>query len=147
MARPTSKIDKIQKRKIKIRIGNLTDIDSLISAVKNVDVVINLAAHYSFWGNSKEFWKVNVLGNRNLLEASLRQKVKHFIYLSSTEAIGPVQIPPGTEETPLNPTYPYGRSKVEAERVVRYYGELGLPYTILRPTGIYGPGNLRDVAF
>jgi nucleoside-diphosphate-sugar epimerase len=47
-----------------------------------------------------------------------------------------VEQPPGDEQTELKPVYEYGRSKVEAEKVVREESEnLGLNHIILRPTG------------
>jgi len=48
-----------------------------------------------------------------------------------------------TEDQPLNPEYDYGKSKVEAEKLVK---ESQIPYVILRPTGIYGPDD-RFVIF
>ena len=46
--------------------------------------------------------------------------------------------PPGDEQTELRPVYEYGRSKVEAEKVVREESErLGVDHIILRPTGAH----------
>lgn len=86
-------------------------------------------------------------GTRLLLEAALRNGVKRFVYCSSTEAIGPVKSPPAEEDSPPNPSYEYGRSKLEAEKIVRSYGEKGVEYTILRPSGIYGPRNVDDISY
>ncbi|MEM2980576.1 MAG: NAD(P)-dependent oxidoreductase, partial [Thermoproteota archaeon] len=44
-------------------------------------------------------------------------------------------------------SYEYGRSKLEAEKIVREYGEKGMEYTILRPSGIYGPRNVEDISY
>jgi nucleoside-diphosphate-sugar epimerase len=49
-----------------------------------------------------------------------------------------VEKPPGDEQTELRPVYEYGRSKVEAEKVVREESErLGVDHIILRPTGTH----------
>jgi dihydroflavonol-4-reductase len=69
---------------------------------------------------------------------ALRERVNHFIYISSTEAMGPVDKVPGDESAPYHPSYEYGRSKMLAEQWLR---EQPLPVTILRPTGVYGAGD------
>jgi nucleoside-diphosphate-sugar epimerase len=65
----------------------------------------------------------------------------YFIYFaeqSRTAALGGVEKPPGDEQTELRPVYEYGRSKVEAEKVVREESErLGVDHIILRPTGAH----------
>lgn len=115
--------------------------------LRGIDAIIHLAAYYTFTGKSVLYRKINVEGTRLLAEAALKTGVKRFIYCSSTEVIGPVENPPGNEETPPNPQFEYGRSKLEAEKVVRALGNLGLEYTIIRPSGMYGPGNINDVSY
>jgi UDP-glucose 4-epimerase len=63
-----------------------------------------------------------------------------FLFMSSLAASGPgdpVTMKPVTLSDPPHPAGLYGRSKLEAEEFIR--GEPGLPYIILRPTGVYGP--------
>ncbi len=127
--------------------GDLTDTASLLGATEGIETVIHLAAYYTFFGRAELYEKITVEGTRNLLEACARNGVRRLIYCSSTEAIGPVQNPPGNEESFPNPQYEYGRSKLRAEALVREYGARGLDYTILRPSGLYGPGNVDDVAY
>ena len=69
--------------------------------------------------------RVNVEGTRNMLAFAERAGATRFVYLSAVSAV----------YARLNS---YGRSKAEAERLVR---ESGLPHTILRPTMVYGPGG------
>ncbi|HUI86040.1 MAG TPA: NAD-dependent epimerase/dehydratase family protein [Nitrososphaerales archaeon] len=129
------------------RIADLTDEASLLEATKSIDAVVHLAAYYTFFGR-KDFYKaVTVEGTRSLLRACRANGVRRFVYCSSTEVIGPVGTPPADENTRLNPTYEYGRSKLDAERVVRESPAREIEWTIVRPSGIYGPGNVDDVAF
>lgn len=121
--------------------------ETLPQAVRGVDAIIHLAAYYTFTGKKELYRKINVEGTRLLAEAALRSGVKRFIYCSSTEAIGPVENPPGNEDTQPNPQFEYGRSKLEAEKVIKMLGESGLEYTIIRPSGLYGPGNINDVSY
>ncbi|MBC7113374.1 MAG: NAD-dependent epimerase/dehydratase family protein [Candidatus Methanomethyliales bacterium] len=147
MVRKTSNIRKLEDLGLEVRFGDLTDGSSLIEATKGIDVIMHLAAYYTFSGKSELYRKVNVEGTRNLCEAAVKNKVKRIFYCSSTEAIGPVKVPPGDENTPPNPQYEYGRSKLMAEEIVRSFGVKGLEYTIIRPTGIYGPENVDDVSY
>lgn len=147
MVRKSSNTSFLRSLGVKLRVGDLTIPESLKQATEDIDIVIHLAAYYTFFGKKEMYRKVNVEGTRLLLEASLRNDVKRFVYCSSTEAIGPVKNPPAEEDSPPNPSYEYGRSKLEAEKIVRNYGERGVEYTILRPSGIYGPRNVDDISF
>ncbi len=147
MVRNPAKAGRLRELGVEVFYGDLTLHDTLYSAVKGVDAVVHLAAYYTFVGSKKLYRLVNVDGTRALAEASLKAGVKRFIYCSTTEAIGPVRNPPGDELTPPNPQFEYGRSKLAAEEVVRDLGSKGLDYTIVRPSGIYGPRNVNDVAY
>jgi len=107
---------------------------------------VHLAAYHTFFGKKELYELVNVKGTQWLAEAALDNGVTRFVYCSS-EVIGPVKNPLGDENTPLNPQFEYGRSKVRAESVVRGLAARGLKYTIVRPTGIYGPRNVDDFAY
>ena len=52
-------------------------------------------------------------------------------------------IPPANELSPFKPGDEYQRTKLEAEQLVKQAIESGLPATIFRPSGIYGPGDER----
>lgn len=126
---------------------DLSDAVTVRQAVKGVDAIIHLAAYYTFVGRKEMYRKINVEGTRTLAEAALDSGVRRFIYCSSTEAIGPVENPPADEATPPNPQFEYGKSKLEAERVIASLRRRGLEYTIIRPSGLYGPGNIDDVSY
>ncbi|MEM2494724.1 MAG: NAD(P)-dependent oxidoreductase [Nitrososphaerota archaeon] len=147
MVRKSSNTDLLNKLGVKLRIGDLEEPESLVDATKGIDVIIHLAAYYTFFGKKEIYKKVNVEGTRALLEAACKNNVKKIIYCSTTEAIGPVKNPPADENTPANPSYEYGRSKLEAEKVVKEYGQRGIEYTIVRPSGIYGPRNVDDISY
>jgi len=129
------------------RRGDLTDEASLMEATRGIDAVVHLAAHYTFFGKKELYEMVTVNGTRSLVEACVANGVRRFIYCSSTEAMGPVESPPADEGTPLRPSSEYGRSKVASERLVRESSARGIEWTIIRPSGIYGPGNVDDVAY
>lgn len=116
-------------------------------ALEGVDVVIHLAAYYTFTGKRELYQKLNVEATEKLALAALKRRATRFIYCSSTEAMGPVESPPGSEETPPNPQNEYGKSKLLAEKKIIEIAKQGLKYTIIRPSGLYGPGNIDDVSY
>ncbi|MHA1734808.1 MAG: NAD-dependent epimerase/dehydratase family protein [Candidatus Thorarchaeota archaeon] len=129
---------------VELREGDLLDPPSIEAAVKDIDVVIHLAAYFDFYPSDVDLlYRVNVDGTRELMNACVGTSVERFVYCSTTETIGPVRYPPGNEDTELRPQFDYGKSKVLAEQVVREISEdTGLPHIILRPTGVTGEGDL-----
>jgi nucleoside-diphosphate-sugar epimerase len=61
--------------------------------------------------------------------------------------MGPTPDPPAGEDSPCKPNYEYGRSKLRSENLIQEYQKKGILFTIIRPSGIYGPRNLDDVSF
>ncbi|HYB75537.1 MAG TPA: NAD-dependent epimerase/dehydratase family protein [Nitrososphaerales archaeon] len=135
------------ERTMETRVADLTDEASLVDATRGMDAVVHLAAYYTFFGRKGLYDLVTVNGTRSLIQACIANGVRRFVYCSSTEAIGPVESPPADESTPLKPSYDYGRSKADAEQVVKESSGQGMEWTIIRPSGIYGPGNVDDIAF
>jgi len=147
LVRKTSRTDLLRELGVELVVGDITQPETLGPAVKGVDAVVHLAAYYTFFGKKELYELVNVRGTEWVARASLKAGVRRFIYCSSTEAIGPVKNPPADESTPPNPQFEYGRSKLRAENVVKGLEREGLQYTIIRPSGIYGPRNVDDVAY
>lgn len=91
-----------------------------------------------------DFRRANVMPTRNLLEATKRAHpaVERFVLVSSLASYGPSSASrPLVETDPQRPVEHYGESKREAEQVLAR--ETDLPWTIIRPAGVYGPGD-RD---
>lgn len=91
-----------------------------------------------------DFRKANVMPTQNLLDALRKEhpNVKRFVHVSSLASYGPsTATKPHTESDERRPIEFYGQSKLEAERVVEQVGEQ-LPWTIIRPSGVFGPGDV-----
>lgn len=145
LARESSNHTDLQKTGVEIVIGDLRDKSSLTRAVKGIDTVYHLAALYRQEGVPKRlFWEVNVEGTKNILEASLGAGVKRFVHCSTVGVQGEIKNPPATEEAPYNPGDEYQRSKCEGEKVaLRFFRGGEIPGVVVRPVGIYGPGDTR----
>lgn len=91
----------------------------------------------------EDFRQANVMPTKNLLDA-LRQEhpeVKRFVHISSLASYGPcTPSNPHIESSERRPIEFYGQSKLEAEKIVENIGT-ALPWTIVRPSGVYGPGD------
>lgn len=134
------------------QIDNIDGQTNWDEAVKNIDIVIHLAARAHILKESVanpelEFDNVNTQGTINLVKQSIEAGVKHFIFLSSIGAVTTLSDTIINESSPCNPDTPYGRSKLNAEIEIQKLCENStMTYTILRPTLVYGannPGNME----
>ncbi len=76
----------------------------------------------------------------NSLDWARGSSVDHFVFLSSSMAYGNFTTAEVDEEHPLDPVGIYGALKVAGEKIVIAYQQVfDLPYTIVRPSALYGP--------
>jgi len=140
LVRKTSNIQRLLGLKnVEICYGDITDFSSLEQAVKGCQVVFHTAALINDWGYYQKFYKVNYLGTWNILQASIKEKVKRFIHISSIGALNLKGRGIIREDHPYGHfTSSYFRSKAEAEKLVRKYSDV-IPAVIIRPPAVYGP--------
>jgi UDP-glucose 4-epimerase len=107
------------------------------------DVVSHHAAQHSVAISARDPQldaQVNVLGLINVLENSVKAKVKKVIFASSGATYGELAHLPADESTPQHPESPYAITKMVAEYYLRFYkAQHGLDYTALRYGNVYGP--------
>lgn len=109
-----------------------------------VERVFHLAAAWrTEYADRDEFRDVNVEATRHLLAAASRANVRHFLHCSTVGVQGRIDAPPADETYRFNPGDHYQRSKLAGELLAREYFAKGLPGTVVRPSGIYGPGDTR----
>jgi UDP-glucose 4-epimerase len=122
--------------------ARVADLERIIGDEKP-DYVLHVAGATK--GSSYEDFRLgNVMPTRNLLTALRGEHpdTKRFVLVSSATSYGPsASSAPHREENPPRPIEHYGQSKLEAERVVEEESA-GVPWTILRPSGVYGPGDV-----
>src|SRR5436309_2848751 len=155
--RPSSKLDRLKKllgevhasQNVEFVIGDLLSQDDCRKATVGVSIIYHLAA-----GMEKSFagaFMNSALGTRNLMDAFLeRGEPKRFVNISSFAVYSNLSLKRGAlldetcplEGAPQERFDAYGFGKLKQEELVREYGEkYKLPYVILRPGYVFGPGK------
>ncbi len=113
--------------------------------LQGIDQVVHLAGiAHSRGTDAASYDRINRLATARLAAAAAQARVEHFVFVSSIRAqTGPAADHALTECDPPAPTEIYGRSKLAAEEAVR---GSGVPFTILRPVLLYGPGVKGNLA-
>lgn len=127
-------------------IRNFNELDKIFEKEK-FDIVNHHAAQISVpysVKNPKEDAEINVCGFINILELSVKYRVKKVIFISSGGAIyGEANEYPTTEKYEPKPLSPYAITKYISEKYLYYYNhQYGLDYTILRYANVYGPRQI-----
>lgn len=120
----------------------LEDARALAAAFEGADFVLHSAAHSTVWGPCADFLRVNVDGTRRVLEAARDAGVRRVVHVSSaTVVFGNRDLRDVREDQPRPARFlsHYSASKALAEDVVR--GSSGVEWVIVRPRGIFGPGD------
>lgn len=134
---------------VELRNGAVEDRASLDAALAGVTHVVHSAGAVRARG-PEEFMRINARGTENLVEAAAKRKseIRRFVFVSSLTAAGPSDDAghPVPDDAEPNPVTHYGRSKLEAERLVLAQ-KAELPVTLLRPAAIYGPRDREILVF
>lgn len=122
--------------------GDIRNLNTCLEATKGVDFVLNQAA----WGSVPRsiempllYEEINILGTLNMLEASRQNKVKKFVYASSSSVYGDEPNLPKTEGIEGNLLSPYALTKRTNEEYAKLYTRLyGLDTYGLRYFNVFG---------
>ena len=137
LVRETSKVDFLRRLGVKFIYGDITDSSSLDLISGRFDAVFHCAAYVQD-KNWKKLRLVNVTGTENICKLCLRLEARRLVYLSSVAVVSGNSQSPVTEDLPYSATNLYGKSKIEAEKIVWDYRVKGLASAILRPPMVYG---------
>ena len=132
---------------IEIVLGDLGDPAAVERAVAGSKEVFHLGA--AMRGSDHDFHRSSVVGTRNVVESSLRNRITRFVFVSSLSVL---RAPTKNEKTKITEDWPlephaekrgfYTQSKLEAEKIVSTAAlQQGLPAVILRPGRVFGPGD------
>ena len=156
-ARPSSEVARVEAiagrrggARVEVIKGNLLSREDCVTATKDVAVIFHLAAGRGEKSFPDAFMN-SVVTTRNLLEASLRNTcLRRFVSISSFAVYTNAQKPRRrlldescpVENRPELRGDAYCFAKVKQDEIVTEYGKrFGIPYVIVRPGYVYGPGN------
>ena len=138
-----SRLDLLSEKKIPLYIQDARNYHSLSHIISKIkpEVIIHLAAVSHAVRSNKNPYNTfdhSLRTLENALDAA-RDNVKHFIFLSSSMVYGNFKTQEVNEESVCEPIGIYGALKYAAEKIIIAYNQVfNLPYTILRPSALYG---------
>lgn len=129
--------------------GDIRDLRTVENAMRDVEVVFHLAASV---GNLRSLEypiddaEINVLGTLRVLDVARKYKVRKIVFSSSAAVFGELKTLPIREDHPVEPTSPYGVSKLAAEKLCLVYSALYAPLECicLRYFNVYGINQRYD---
>jgi nucleoside-diphosphate-sugar epimerase len=134
-----------QQSLLSVHQGDVTDLPSVVAAMKDCDFVFHAAALTQLWHKDASlFYRINVEGTKNILEAALQTGVKKVVFTSSCAVLGPSHAEPVKEDdkrlVPFENDYEI--SKHQAESLIKDFTARGLQVVVVRPPRVFGPGLL-----
>jgi nucleoside-diphosphate-sugar epimerase len=122
--------------------GDIRDLEVCLRATDGISIVYHNVAQVPLAKDRELFETVNILGTRNILEASAINGVKNFVYTSSSAVFGlPNTMPANSGLSPM-PIESYGQTKLKGELLVAEYQDRIANTSIVRPRTILGSGRL-----
>lgn len=146
IARGSSDLSGLEDLEVEWHRGDVFDRDTVEAAARDADYIFHLATAYRQGSASGNYFeKVHVESTRLLVHAAVgNSNFKRFVHVSTVGVHGHIEGEPADEEHPFNPGDPYQQTKADAEIWVSGFAkDNGLPLTVIRPAGIYGPGDKR----
>ena len=141
LVRKTSQTDRLESLGVALAYGDVTDLESLRTAVAGKSIVYHLAG-LTLALRARQFYEVNEQGIRNAAQACAgRPDPPVLVVVSSLAAAGPS--PRGrlrTESDPPGPVSHYGRSKRAGEKAAEEFADRA-PITVVRPPIVFGEGD------
>ena len=124
--------------------GDIADPEAVSAAAEGCDAVVHTAGKAGVWGDAADYWKVNVEGTANVIQACREHGIEILVHTSSPSIVHTGGDIGGADESlPIADhfTAPYPASKAEAEKMVLAAGDSHLKCAALRPHLIWGPGD------
>jgi len=146
IARHSSDLSALSDLDIQWFRGDVADRDTVNAAAENTAYIFHLAAAFREAKSTREdYRRIHVTSTQLLAKhAKANPDVKRFIHISTIGVHGHIEDPDADENYRFRPGDDYQSTKAEAELWLRDYAEKNdLPFTVIRPAAIYGPGDRR----
>ncbi|HZT98842.1 MAG TPA: NAD-dependent epimerase/dehydratase family protein [Ktedonobacteraceae bacterium] len=140
---PVEDAEKLVAQGVEVVRGDITNAETLGTAVKNIDLVFHLAGMMGVWRPLADYQRVNVTGSENLYKAAQASGVRRYVHTSSHTVYGLGHGRYMTEHDPLRPDPdPYSLTKAAADRLIRRLMLTSdMETVIVRPGTFFGPGD------
>ncbi len=146
IARPSSNIAVLDDVDITWIRGDVFDQQTLTTAAQDINYIFHVAAAFNEEMDSDEdYRKVHVYSTQMLAKlVTGKPEFKRFLHVSTVGVHGHIEIDRADENYRFSTSDAYQATKLEAELwLTEYAKENSLPYSIVRPGPIYGPGDKR----
>lgn len=129
--------------KLTVHVADIADAEAIHPHFEGVDWVFHLAALADIVPSiqhPRAYYRSNVDGTFNVLEASRAHGVKRLVYAASSSCYGIPDAYPTAEDSEIRPEYPYALTKWLGEELVMHWHKIyGFPATSTRFFNVYGP--------
>lgn len=139
-----SKYDSLGKLKVKQISCNISNRDDVFNKLKGFDAIIHTAAKAGVWGNPDDFYNINFVGTKNIVDAALENSITKMVYTSTPSvAFGSDDLEGVDESTPYPSEYltDYAKTKSMAEQYVLSKANDQFKCCAIRPHLIWGPND------
>jgi 2-alkyl-3-oxoalkanoate reductase len=134
----------LEARGVRFLRTSLDDSAAVAAACENIETIFHVAAKVGVWGRYDDFFRINVLGTRALLDGARAHGVKNFVHTSTPSVVyNGHALANADESLPLTTACPspYPLTKAIAERDVLAANSADLRTVALRPHLIWGIGD------
>ena len=129
--------------KLSIHKVDIAELERILPHFEGTDWVFHIAALADIVPSIEHplvYYRSNVDGTVNVLEASRRHGIKRFVYTASSSCYGVPEIYPTPESADIRPQYPYALTKYLGEQCVMHWCQVyKIPAVSLRLFNVFGP--------
>jgi nucleoside-diphosphate-sugar epimerase len=146
IARQSSKLGDLEGLDIEWFRGDVFDPETVGNAAKDVQYIFHLAAAFREEKPNDDVYRAIHVESTKLLAESVvgKENFECFVHVSTVGVHGHIEVDRADEEYRFAPGDGYQRTKLEAELWIREYADANnLPYSVVRPGPIFGPGDMR----
>src|SRR5215469_6434154 len=137
--------------RLEIVVADVSRPDETLASCEGAARIFHLAARADIVASVRDpgaYFRANVDGTFNVLEAARRHGVERFVYAASSSCYGIPATYPISESAPADPRYPYALTKYLGEQLVFHWVQVyGLPALSLRLFNVYGPRARANGAY
>jgi len=133
---------------IKVDISNNIYLDKYFKGVDYVFHLAGIADIVPSIENPNKYFKSNVVGTLNVVQAAKKANIKKLIYAASASCYGIPDKFPIKENAKINPMYPYAFTKWQAEELIMHWAKIyNFPAISIRFFNAYGPRSRTSGAY